>query len=76
MMEQAIPVVAAADIFIVVGTSLVIYPAAGLIHYTRRETPKYVVNPNHHSISGIQNLTIIRQNATTGVDELVRRLMD
>jgi NAD-dependent deacetylase len=73
--EDAIPVVQASDIFIVVGTSLVVYPAAGLINYTRYEIPKWLVDPNALSLPRIPNLQLINHAATLGVDLLVKQLL-
>src|SRR5437868_7016877 len=46
MMEVAAGIASKADIFLVVGTSMVVYPAAGLIDYVGSEVPKYIVDPN------------------------------
>lgn len=73
--EEAIPHVRSADIFIVVGTSLVVYPAAGLINYTGYEIPKYLVDPHPMQVPGIPNLHIIAEPASVGVDKLVKQLL-
>lgn len=73
--EEAVPYVQAADIFIVVGTSLVVYPAAGLINYTRYEIPKYLIDPNPMQVPGIPNLQVITQPASIGIDWLVKQLL-
>jgi NAD-dependent deacetylase len=70
MIETAIPVVYSADIFVVVGTSLVVYPAAGLINYVELKTPKFVVDKKIPNISAMHNLTLIEKPATEGVKEL------
>jgi NAD-dependent deacetylase len=70
MIETAIPVVYSADIFVVVGTSLVVYPAAGLINYVEMKTPKFVVDKKIPNISAMHNLTLIEKPATEGVKEL------
>jgi len=75
-MEEAIPLVQEADIFVVVGTSLLVYPAAGLINYTRYETPKWLIDRNDIALPRIPNLKFINEKATTGVDYLVRLLME
>ena len=62
-----------ADIFVVVGTSMAVYPAAGLIHYVRRGVPCYVVDPKEVPVS--RPVTFIREVATRGVTELVNQLM-
>ncbi|MFN8286511.1 MAG: NAD-dependent deacylase [Chitinophagales bacterium] len=73
--ERAVPIVAKADIFIVVGTSMVVYPAAGLINYTGYDTPKYLIDPNEVAVPRIPNLTVIQQAASIGVDLLVKELL-
>ena len=70
-MEEAVPLVYAADIFIVVGTSLVVYPAAGLINYVELETPKYIIDKKIPYTSPMRNLTLIEKPATEGMKELV-----
>ena len=74
MIEEAIPVVYTADIFVVVGTSLVVYPAAGLVHYVANHTPKYIIDKKIPPTSGIDNLVSIEMPATLGVKELIERL--
>ena len=74
--EEAIPVVKSADIFVVVGTSLVVYPAAGLVDYAARHIPKYIIDKRIPSISEITNLIAIEKPATEGVDELRRLLSE
>ncbi len=74
-MEEAVPVVRSADMFIVVGTSLLVYPAAGLIHYTRYEIPKWLVDPNDLPLPRIPNLRFINRKATIGVDSLIKELL-
>jgi len=73
-MEEAVPVVYSADIFVVVGTSLVVYPAAGLINYVELETPKFIVDKKIPYTSPMRNLTLIEKPATEGVKELVELL--
>src|SRR6187399_2229895 len=74
--EEAIPLVKSADIFVVVGTSLVVYPAAGLVDYAARHIPKYIIDKRIPSISEITNLIAIEKPATEGVDELRRLLFE
>ena len=68
--EEAVPLVRAADIFLVIGTSMNVYPAAGLLHYLGEEVPVYVIDPAEVSPVGIENVTIIRKKATEGMREL------
>ena len=76
MIEVAGKIASQADIFIIVGTSLVVYPAAGLVHYTDYTVPKYVVDPNKPTISNIQNVEYITEKASVGVKMLVDKLMN
>jgi NAD-dependent deacetylase len=73
--EEAIPIVRNADIFVVAGTSLVVYPAAGLLHYTRPGIPVYVMDKKVPFISSIANLTMIEKPATEGIKELKELLL-
>ncbi len=73
--EEAVPIVYAADIFVVVGTSLVVYPAAGLINYVALETPKYIVDKKIPYTSPMRNLMLIEKPATEGVKELAKLLL-
>lgn len=72
-MEQAIPIVEKADILVVIGTSLNVYPAAGLVHYTKRDTPIYLIDPERPS-AFIRNVTFIQEKASTGV-KLLKELL-
>lgn len=73
-MELAAFWVQQADIFVVVGTSLVVYPAAGLVEYAPSEIPKFVIDPNDLKGGLPMGFTHIRAKAVDGVEELVRRL--
>lgn len=72
--EEAIPIVYSADIFAVIGTSLVVYPAAGLVHYVSASTPKYIIDKKIPYTSGMNNLILIEKPATEGVVELKKML--
>ena len=72
MMDKAIEIVKTADIFIIVGTSLNVYPAASLIHYTSNSCQKYIVDPNASEENGI---SAIRQKASVGVPKLVDQIL-
>lgn len=69
MIEQAAQIAAAADIFVVIGTSLVVYPAAGLVHYTKPLIPKFIIDKSI-PYSSTYNLTAIEKPATQGITEL------
>lgn len=70
MIERVIPIVASADIFVVIGTSLVVYPAAGLVDFARPEVPKYIVDKVIPPVSRYSNIMAIEKPATEGVTEL------
>ncbi len=75
MMEQASLIVEMADIFLVVGTSLNVYPAAGLIDVVDPAVPKYVIDPKEVSVSGIDNVTVYKEKASIGVPMLAEKLL-
>ena len=70
MIEAAIEVVRKADIFVVAGTSLVVYPAAGLVNYALPQIPKFIIDKRIPYTSSLFNLTAIEKPATEGVNEL------
>jgi len=74
MIEVALKEVLQADIFVVVGTSLNVYPAAGLLDYAGPNVPKYVIDKSIPVVSNIQELHCIEKPATEGVAELMRIL--
>ena len=74
MMEVAADVAANADVFLVVGTSMVVYPAAGLIDYVPDFVKKYVVDPKKPEIMHVPNLEFIAEKASVGM-QLVRNLL-
>jgi NAD-dependent deacetylase len=76
MIEAAVPLVRSADIFVVVGTSLVVYPAAGLVDLARPGIPKFIVDKKIPYTSSTGDLTAIELPASTGVAELRKRLAE
>jgi len=75
MIEPATELVSEADILMVIGTSLNVYPAAGLVYYVKPGTPVYLIDPKAEMLSGVKNLTVMRENAGTGVPKLVNQLL-
>jgi NAD-dependent deacetylase len=71
----AIKIASGADIFIIIGTSLVVYPAASLIVHVRPDRPKYYIDPKAFMVGGISNLQIRKNTAVKGVPELVAELL-
>ena len=76
MIEKAAELVYQADIFVVIGTSMQVYPAAGLIHFVPDGAPIYFIDPhpNIHE-SYYSNLTVIEDTAVGGTEELLRILI-
>ncbi|MEG1955596.1 MAG: Sir2 family NAD-dependent protein deacetylase [Mucinivorans sp.] len=76
MLNRAIEIVRTADIMIIVGTSLAVYPAASLVHYLREGVPIYLVDPGSPATAGIHNKTThIKAHSAVGLPELVDELM-
>jgi len=74
MMEHAIHIVEQVDIFAVIGTSLVVYPAAGLVNYTPPFIPKFVVDKKIPEMQPVHKLIKIEAPATNGIDQLKAEL--
>ena len=74
MIEEAIPVMYAADIFLLAGTSLAVYPAAGLVDYVKENVVKYVIDKHIPNVKRYRNVVPIEMSATAGVLELKRLL--
>ena len=68
----AIEMVEHAEVFVVIGTSMAVYPAAALLNYVRPGTPVYYIDPNPAKVP--QGVTVLRMGATEGVEELARLL--
>lgn len=73
-MDIAIDIVQKSDIFVTVGTSLNVYPAAGLVEIPYPEVPKYILDPGSFDLKHINNLVHIREKAGDGIKELKRFL--
>lgn len=71
MIEKATLEVMEADILLVIGTSLAVYPAAGLVNYAPEGIPKYIVDPSDPELFSYEGWTHIRKTATEGVPEIV-----
>ncbi len=74
MMDKAIEKVRQADILIIVGTSLNVYPAAGLVMYTKENCKKYLIDPKKPN-ADLTGITFINKKATQGVKQLVDELL-
>ena len=67
--EKAIELVAEADIFVIIGTSLSVYPASTLLNFVRRDVPIYYIDP-HPSANIPSTINVIPKSATKGMEEL------
>ena len=77
MLKTAAEITQQADILIIVGTSMQVYPAASLIHYTPEDTPIYFIDPRPNiKQSDFKNLIIIPKTASEGTPELVEQLIN
>ena len=74
MIEVAARIVRQADIFVVIGTSLQVYPAAGLVNYAPYQTPKFIIDKKIPYTASLYNLTVIEKSAVDGVKELKEKL--
>jgi NAD-dependent deacetylase len=74
MIEKAAEITENADAFIVVGTSLVVYPAAGLVHYVPKLSPIYVVDVNMPELPKRRDLHLIEEKASTGLVKVAEML--
>lgn len=73
-MDKAIELTEEADIFITIGTSLNVYPAANLIHVVQSHIPKFLVDPGDFNLDYVKNLTIIKSTAVEGMKVLNKKL--
>ncbi|EHO66916.1 NAD-dependent deacetylase [Prevotella micans F0438] len=72
MIEPAAEVTSKADIFVIVGTSLNVYPAAGLVQYVPATAPIFLIDPEEVNASGWRNITHIKKGASQGMEELIQ----
>ena len=76
MYDKAVKEIELADVFIVIGTSLQVYPAAGLIHYASRNAVKWIIDPNVNAFSVPNTFQKINKNASEGMKDLINNLID
>lgn len=74
MIEPAAVEAQSADIFVIIGTSLNVYPAAGLVQYTKPGIPIYLIDPNEVMRGGYRNITHIKEGASAGMRRLIEIL--
>lgn len=76
MYDKALEIVTSADILLIVGTSLQVYPAAGLIHYAPSKSPIYVVDPKCSNISTPNPIFYEQSKAKDGVEKIIQQLIN
>ncbi len=76
LIPEAAKLTATADIFVIVGTSLNVYPAAGLVDHVPAQVPVFLVDPGPLAVSHIPNLTFIKEKATLGIMKLQEILLE
>lgn len=75
LIMEAAELASEADVFIIIGTSLVVYPAAGLMDFVPRSSPVYVVDPKRPPVHSEHNIFFIEKPGSVGVPELAKQLM-
>ncbi|NOU61535.1 SIR2 family NAD-dependent protein deacylase [Marinifilum caeruleilacunae] len=68
--SEAAEIVSQADILLIIGTSLNVYPAAGLIDYAPNNIPVYIIDPNQPAVHSNKNITFITEKASVGMEKL------
>jgi NAD-dependent deacetylase len=76
MMDRAVRLAAEADIFVVIGSSLNVYPAAGLISYAPDKASLWLIDPNDVSVPVYRKVEVIKEKAVRGVEILANRLLN
>jgi len=74
LIEEAAALMTTADLFLLIGTSLQVYPAAGLIHYLKDDIPKYIIDKNIPHTGNTRNIIPIASTATEGMQRLLTLL--
>ncbi|MCD6202047.1 MAG: NAD-dependent deacylase [Bacteroidales bacterium] len=74
-METAVEIIQSAEVFVIIGTSLNVYPAAGLIWYAPPTAPVYLIDPGEVSVTGKRSVTILKEKASEGVRKLKSLLL-
>lgn len=75
LMDDAIQALRDIDIFIIIGTSLNVYPAAGLLNYVPSGVPVYLIDPNDVQVRGVRNITVIKKGASDGIAEFIEKYL-
>lgn len=76
MMDPATALASEADVFMVIGTSLLVYPAASLLYYVKQEALKYIIDPNLPLVQKQPNLYLMAEKASVAVPKLCQELIE
>jgi NAD-dependent deacetylase len=76
MMDKAVRLAAGADIFVVIGSSLNVYPAAGLVHYAPRQADMWLIDPKEVEVPADRHVEVIMEKAARGVEVLTEQLIN
>jgi len=74
-LEKAITLTERSDILVIIGTSMLVYPAASLLHYAPYDIPVYIINPEIPEMNKKSNYHFIKKNASEGVAEFIRDVL-
>ncbi len=74
-MTRAVPIVQSADIFVIIGTSMNVYPAAGLLNYVPSNSPVYLIDPKQVAVNTFRDIHVIQKGASEGVAHLKELLL-
>lgn len=74
-MDDAVRSLSGIDVFVIIGTSLNVYPAAGLLDYVPRNVPVYLIDPNDVKVPSNRPVTVIRNGASAGMEELITKYL-
>jgi NAD-dependent deacetylase len=75
MMDEAVNITMTADLFVVIGSSLNVYPAAGLINYAPQRAPIWIIDPKEVAVPGTRRVEVIMEKASAGVSILSEKLI-
>lgn len=75
LMDDAILALRDADMFIIIGTSLNVYPAAGLLNYAPSGIPVFLIDPNEVNVRGVRKIVTIRKGASEGMQDIVDKYL-
>ena len=75
MMDEAVKIASAADIFAVIGSSLNVYPAAGLMNYAPKNAKLFLIDPKVVTVPDYRNVEVIKEGASKGVKLLAEKLL-